>query len=124
MLLKSEKLSESGTEQTQDSPESQREQIQNRSHHVASGYPDQYFRLYNMMFESRHSSHEIRDLIRLILEDESWQAVLAQEVSNDRIFNRRKSKEELMAFLRKRSGMHMLPDILTHQEHENSLIRA
>ena len=78
-----------------------RSHVERRVQIVARGYFDQYYNLYHMMYESKSITDDITNLLDAILNDELWQVTLAQEVSTDKIFGKKKSRDELRAFFKK-----------------------
>lgn len=84
---------------------------------VARGYFEQYYNLYNMMYESKSTTTDITNLLDSILNDEQWQATLAQEVSTDKIFGKKKSRDQLRAFFKKHG-------VIEDQESSEQLFQA
>ena len=102
MLSKETCHNESDRRQKPLTPDIERRNIgDRRTEIVARGNFEQYFNLYNMIYDSQRVTKEIQTLLKRILDDEIWQAFLAQEVSNDRLFQTRKNKEQLREFFRK-----------------------
>jgi len=101
-LIKKPDPSEDDRRQSAESPEVERRSRKDRREKiVARGYFEQYVNLYNMMYESPSVTPQISQLLAKILNDPEWQAVLAQEVSTDRQFKKKKNRNDLRSFFRK-----------------------
>ena len=85
-----------------------RSDVDRRQNIVGRGKFDQYFNLYNMMFDSHRVNPEITGLINEIMPDSDWQAKLAQEVSLDRASQTRKNQGEFRQFLLKIGAIEVL----------------
>ena len=65
------------------------------------GQFSEYFRLYNMIYESHRvsSNPETMKLMTTLISDQDWQVAFTLEASNDRIFNMRKNIDEFRSWL-------------------------
>lgn len=81
-----------------------------RENIVGRGRFDQYVNLYNILYNSKGVSEEAKEIFRQIMPDEEWQIRFVQEVSMDKMFLRRKSKNELREFFIKYGALEAVAD--------------
>ena len=78
-----------------------RRRRERRENIAGRGRFDQYFNLYNLIYNSDYTTVEITEIFSEIMPDEHWQTRFVQEVSMDKMFRKPKTKDQLREFFLK-----------------------